>query len=89
VALNYAEAIRLYRQADAQGSGHAKRMLSLIYSRTTPEGGLDAVWMRQLADLDVNAPVPKQDVALGASALRREPTPLIDLLPTKWRQWMD
>lgn len=89
VPLNYSEAIRLYQYADAQGNVHAKRMLSLIYSRTTPEGGFDAVWMRQLGDLDVNAPVPKQDVVLGASELRREITPLIDLLPNKWRQWID
>jgi TPR repeat protein len=89
VTVNYAEAIRLYTRAAEQGSVIAKRMLALIYARTTPEGGLDTVWMRQLGDLDVNAPVPKQDAMPAASALRREPTPLIDLLPNKWRQWMD
>lgn len=89
VTVNYAEAIRLYRRAAEQGSVIAKRMLALIYARTTPEGTLDTAWMRQLGDLDVNASVPKQDVMPGATALRREPTPLIDLMPSKWRQWMD
>jgi len=67
----------------------ARRMLSLIYSRTTPEGGLDPVWMRQLSEMDVSSLVPKQDVALGLSALRKEPTPLVDLLPRKWLRLMD
>ncbi len=88
VAINYAEAIRLYRQADAEGSVPARRMLALIYSRTTFEGTLDPVWMRQLSDVDLTSVVPQQAAPLGASALRREPTALIDLLPPKWRQWM-
>lgn len=89
VPVNYVEAIRLYRQADSAGSQAAKRMLSLIYSRTTPEGGLDPLWMRQLSAMDVSALVPKQDVALGISALRKEPTPLIDLLPRRWVRMID
>ena len=89
VPVNYVEAIRLYRQADSAGSQAAKRMLSLIYSRTTPDGGLDPLWMRQLSEMDVSAQVPKQDVAMGISALRKEPTPLIDLLPRKWWRMID
>ncbi len=89
VSVNYTQAIRLYQQADAAGSLEARRMLSLIYSRTTPEGGLDPIWMRQLSEMDVSSLVPKQDVALGLSALRKEPTPLVDLLPRKWLRLMD
>ncbi len=88
VAINYAEAIRLYRQADIEGSVLARRMLALIYSRTTIEGTLDPLWMRQLSDVDLSSVVPQQAAALGASALRRESTGLIDLLPPKWRQWL-
>lgn len=86
VSVNYVEAIRLYRQADAAGSPAARRMLSLIYARTTLDGSLDPVWMRQLSDMDVAALVPKQDATQGASALHKEPTPLIDLLPRRWRR---
>lgn len=89
VSVDYVEAIRLYRQADSAGSQAARRMLSLIYSRIAPDGGLDPVWMRQLSEMDVSSLVPKQDVALGISSLRREPTPLIDLLPRKWARLID
>jgi len=89
VLVNYAEAIRLYRQAEAKGSQTARRMLSLIYARTTKDGTIDPVWMRQLSDMDVASLVPKQDVMLAASALRKEPTPLIDLLPNKWQKLID
>ena len=89
VSVNYAEAIRLYRQADSAGSQSASRMLSLIYSRTTIDGMLDPAWMRQLSSIDVSSLVPKQERALGISALRKEPTPLIDLLPRKWLRMME
>ncbi len=86
VSINYAEAIRLYRQADLEGSAAARRMLALIYSRTTPDGTLDPTWMRQLGDLDVTSIAPRQDAPIGISALRREATGLIDLLPPRWQQ---
>jgi TPR repeat protein len=89
VSVNYVEAIRLYRQADAAGSQAARRMLSLIYARTTLDGSIDPVWMRQLSDMDVASLVPKQDATQGALALHKEPTPLIDLLPRRWRRLMD
>lgn len=84
VSVNYMEAIRFYRLAETAGSQAARRMLFLIYARTTLDGGLDPVWMRQLSDMDVSSLVPKQDVSQGTSALHKEPTPLIDLLPRKW-----
>lgn len=86
VPINYVEAIRLYQQAENAGSAPARRMLALIYSRTTADGTLDPLWMRQLGDLDVAALAPRQDAAPGISALRREPTGLIDLLPPQWLQ---
>jgi TPR repeat protein len=89
VSISYADAIRLYRQAESEGSAQAKHMLALIYSRTTIDGELDPVWMRQLGNLDQGSTVPKQDTAWMISALRREPTPLIDALPTRWRQWIE
>ncbi len=89
VSINYAEAIRLYRQADLEGSAAARRMLALIYSRTTPDGTLDPTWMRQLGNLDVTSLAPRQDAPIGISALRKEPTGLIDLLPSRWQQRID
>ena len=89
ISVNYVEAIRLYRQADSAGSPSARRMLSLIYSRTTPDGALDPSWMRQLSGVDVASLVPKQENTLSISALRKEPTPLIDLVPRAWLRMMD
>ncbi len=88
VPINYGEAIRLYRKSDREGSVPARRMLSLIYSRTSIDGTLDPVWMRQLSELDLASPVPKQELTPSVSALRKEPTALIDLLPANWRQWI-
>jgi TPR repeat protein len=89
IPINYAQAIRLYRQAEVQGSAPASRMLALIYSRTALDGTLDPVWMRQLSELDIGSLAPRQETAPGISALRAEPTALIDLLPLDWLQWME
>lgn len=86
VAIDYAQAIRLYRQADLQGSVPARRMLALIYSRTAVDGALDPVWMRQLGEVDLASLVPQRDARLHMSALRAEPTALVDAVPAKWRQ---
>jgi TPR repeat protein len=83
---NYAEAIRLYRLADAKGSVEARRMLALIYARPGPDGQLDVNWMQQLANLDLSKDATGLYAGTGARLLQREPTPLFDLLPEVWRQ---
>ena len=84
---NFTEAIRLYRLAQGQGSEQARKMLGLIFSRPGPDGQLDIGWMQQLAYVNLSG----EAVTLGSPAtqqmLRREPTPLADLLPPPWRQY--
>ncbi|MGY1425387.1 tetratricopeptide repeat protein [Lysobacter sp. A289] len=53
VPVDYGKALRLYRDAAAQGSKPALQMLGLIQARTLPGGGFDPTWMRQLASAAV------------------------------------
>lgn len=85
VPANFTEAIRLYRLAQSQGSIPARRMLELIFSRPAPDGGIDIGWMQQLARVDVTSESPTVNPASTQPLLRREPTPLSDLLPPRWR----
>jgi TPR repeat protein len=89
VPANFSEAVRLYRLAQSQGSDAARRMLELIFSRPTSDGGLDIGWMRQLAQMDVTGASPTQNPAATQPQLRREPTPLFDLLPPQWQTVAD
>ncbi|HWI82359.1 hypothetical protein [Ramlibacter sp.] len=82
---NFTEAVRLYRQAQQEGSAAAARMLALIFSRPAPDGGVDIAWMQQLAQVDVTRDMPTVDPSPAREVLRREPTPLSDLLPERWR----
>jgi TPR repeat protein len=82
---NFTEAVRLYRQAHQEGSAPAARMLALIFSRPLPDGGVDIAWMQQLAQVDVTREMPTVDPSAARGVLRREPTPLSDLLPERWR----
>lgn len=93
VPANYAEAIRLYQVAAAAGSRPAQHMLGLIYAHPGPAGGVDIAWMQQLAALDVDredgskalvAPLPTLP-AVSPQLYVRDPTPLYDLLPARWR----
>lgn len=83
---NYAEALRLYQAAAAQGSAAAQRMLGLITSRPQPDGTVNLAWMAQLAWLDTSTSLPRLDTRLLSSMMYREPTPLFDLLPTEWQR---
>lgn len=85
VPANYSEAIRLYRLAEAQGNTAARQMLALIYSRPTPEGQVDAAWMRQLSQIEPGTAGVGSARAAAASPWQREPTPLSDLVPPRWR----
>lgn len=85
VPMNYVEAIRLYRVAEARGSQEARRMLQLIYARPAPGGGVDVAWMRQLAFVDTASSLPVVGTVLNPHALQRDPTPLFDLMPAFWR----
>lgn len=78
---NFVEAIRLYRQAQSQGSEPARRMLELIFSRPASDGQIDIAWMQQLAYLNPSRGNPSLDSTTDRRALRREPTPLFDMLP--------
>lgn len=81
---NFAEAIRLYRLAQQQGSKPASRMLALIFSRPAPGGGVDIAWMQQLARVDVTKELPTVEKGVPRGLLRREPTALSDLVPARW-----
>lgn len=87
VPANYTEAIRLYQLAQNQGDAVAKKMLELIFSRPAPDGNIDLAWMQQLAQVDVSSPSPTIDQGSTKQQLKREPTPLFDLVPVKWRRY--
>ena len=63
----------------------ARKILELIFSRPGPGGQLDVAWMQQLAYVDVSGKVLSLDGAPVRAGLRREQTPLFDLLPQRWR----
>ena len=82
---NFVEAIRLYRLAQGKGSLEAKKMLELIFSRPGADGEIDIAWMQQLAYANLSQAVPSLDRTAARKTLRREPSPLFDLLPQFWR----
>lgn len=87
VPTNYAQAIALYQQAKDKGSVPAQKMLALIFSRPTSDGQLDIAWMQQVAHIEVgNQPTGPGGDTLSPH-LRREPTPLFDLIPSTWRRF--
>jgi uncharacterized protein len=83
--VNYAEAIRLYNLAASKGNVAAKRMLSLIYSKPDATGKLNIAWMQQLANLNAANLSLSLDSNSLVSMLKREPTPLFDLIPQNLR----
>ncbi len=83
---NFVEAIRLYRLAQSQGSLEAKKMLELIFSRPGANGAIDIAWMQELAFVNLSKDVLALDSTTLRRALRREPTPLYDLVPAPWRR---
>jgi TPR repeat protein len=87
VPASYSEAIRLYEMAAGKGNIRARRMLELIFSRPAPGGGVDIAWMQQLSHFDVSAFGTVTVLPPAATAaLRRDPTPLYDLVPAEWRR---
>jgi uncharacterized protein len=83
--VNYVEAIRLYNLAANKGNVPAKRMLSLIYSKPDASGKLNIAWMQQLANLNAANLSLSIDSNSLAPMLKREPTPLFDLIPQNLR----
>ena len=87
VPVNYTEAVRFYRLAEQRGSSEAHKMLELIFSSPTAPGRIDIPWMQNLAKADLSQPVSL--IAAGITAthqLRREPSPLFDLMPNIWQK---
>lgn len=87
VPSNYTEAIRLYQLAQNQGSVAAKKMLELIFSRPTADGQIDLSWMQQLAQVELSGAVPSLEHGSTRQQLKREPTPLFELVPDVWRKY--
>lgn len=86
VPVNYGEALRLYKQAASQGNAHAQKMLGLIYTRPTPTGDINIVWMQQLANIDVTSEGSGTLLEPPPSPLlQRDPTPLYNYLPMRLR----
>jgi len=83
---DYAQALRLYQAAAAQGSTSARRMLALIFSRPQPDGTINLAWMAQLAWLDMSNTLPQLQAHTLSRMMRRDPTPLFDLLPPAWQR---
>jgi len=83
---DYAQALRLYQAAAAQGSASARRMLALIFSRPQPDGTINLAWMAQLAWLDTSNTLPQLQAHTLSRMMRRDPTPLFDLLPPAWQR---
>ena len=87
VPVNYAQALTLYRQAASMGNPYAQKMLALIYTRPTPTGDINIVWMQQLANVDVTQEAGASMMEPPPSpSLVQDPTPLFDYLPARWRQ---
>ena len=86
--VNYSEAIRLYRMAEAKGSAQARDMLALIFSRTSATGEVDLAWIQRLAQLDVSGAAAGYK-AFGAPLFQRERSPLYDFLPELWKARVD
>ena len=86
VPANYAEALRLYREAAAKGSAEARRMVELIASRPAPDGSINIAWMIQLANLDTRSSLPQLDTRHVVNLMQRDATPLYDLLPEAWQR---
>lgn len=84
---NFVEAIRLYQLAKNQGNVQAKKMLALIFSRPRPDGQIDIAWMQHLAYVNLANEALSLDSTTARQALRREPTPLFDLLPQPWLRY--
>ena len=87
VPSNYTEAIRLYQLAKNQGSVEARKMLELIFSRPGPDGTIDLAWMQQLAQVDLSTAVPKIESTNIKQNLKRDPTPLFELVRQPWRSY--
>ena len=87
VPSNYTEAIRLYQLAKNQGSETAKKMLALIFSRPGTDGQIDLAWMQQLAQVDLSGAVPTFDKNSAKQNLKREPTPLFELVPQQGKRY--
>ena len=87
VPSNYTEAIRLYQLAKNQGSVEARKMLELIFSRPGPDGQIDLAWMQQLAQVDLSNAVPKVESNNIKQNLKREPTPLFELVRQPWQEY--
>ncbi len=83
---DYGQALRYYRAAAAKGHASARRMLGLIQSRLGPEGEVDPVWMRQLANADLgdggnlSAPAPSIH---GAAPTLDDPLAGLAALPAR------
>ena len=86
VPINYGEALRLYRLAASKGNRFAQKMLALIYTRPTPTGELNIVWMQQLASVDVTKEGGATMLEPPPSpTLQHDPSPLFDYLPARLR----
>ncbi|RMX06437.1 hypothetical protein D8I35_07850 [Corticibacter populi] len=83
---NYSEALRLYRLAAQQGNAAARNMLQLILSRPAADGGINVVWMRELALMDFSGELPQLAAPVSQPQLQRDPTPLFDWLPAYWQE---
>jgi len=69
VAIDYGQALRLYRAAAAKGNEPARQMLGLIQSRIGPDGQVDPAWMQQLASATVGAVGSKVESSAGEGAV--------------------
>ncbi len=87
VPANYTEAVRLYQVAASSGDSQARKMLELIFSRPLQGGAIDIVWMQQLASLHIgaNGSSPGMTTAAPTSGWQRDPSPLYNLVPLRWR----
>lgn len=85
IPANYAQALMLYQLAAARSFAPAQRMLNLIYSRPSPQGGIDIAWMQQLAEADVAGPQVRWSQPTPSRSLTRDPTAVFDYLPEVWK----
>ena len=84
IAINYVEAIRLYKKAADLGHLQAKKMLDLIFSQSADMGAINIFWMQRLSRMDVSGFSPQLPTVGGPVLFPREETGLTDFIPSLW-----
>jgi len=76
-------ALQAYKRAAAAGSKRAGQMVALIVSRPAPAGGINLIWMRQIANVEINT--SGDALVVPPASFSRDVSPLSELIPALFR----